>query len=79
MVSERLKKVILNELEIKEFNIVDETTADQVPEWDSFNHINIIIAVEKEFGIKFKSTEILKINNVGELQQLIDSKLGNQS
>jgi acyl carrier protein len=78
MVSERLKKVILNELEIKDFSLVDETTADQVPEWDSFNHINIIIAVEKEFAIKFKSTEILKINNVGELQQLIDSKLRNQ-
>jgi acyl carrier protein len=78
MVSERLKKVILNELEIKDFNLVDGTTADQVPEWDSFNHINIIIAVEKEFAIKFRSTEILKINNVGELQQLIDSKLRNQ-
>jgi acyl carrier protein len=78
MISGRLKKVILNELELKDFNIVDETTADQVPEWDSFNHINIILAVEKEFGIKFKGAEILKINNVGELQQLIDSKLENR-
>jgi acyl carrier protein len=75
MVSERLKKLILNELDLKDYNFVDETTADQVPEWDSFNHINIILAVEKEFGVKFKGAEILKIKNVGELQQLIDSKL----
>lgn len=53
----------------------DETTADQVPGWDSLNHINVILAIEKEYNLKFKGIEILKIKNIGELQQLIDSKL----
>lgn len=75
MISERLKKTILIELELEDFNFIDETTANDVPEWDSFNHINIILAIEKEFGIKFTGAEILKIKNVGELQQLIDTKL----
>ncbi len=77
MVTEKLKKVILTELELDDFNIADETTANQVPNWDSLNHINIILAVEKEFGVKFKGTEILKVKNIGELQKLIDTKLAN--
>lgn len=77
MITDKLKKVILTELELDDFNIVDETVASQVPNWDSLNHINIILAVEKEFGVKFKGTEILKVKNIGELQKLIDSKLAN--
>jgi len=43
-----------------------------VPGWDSLNHINIIIAVEKHFKVKFKSYELLRLKNVGELQKLVD-------
>jgi acyl carrier protein len=74
MVSERLKQVILKELNLDDFEIQDETTANQVPGWDSFNHINVILAVEKEYNVKFKGLEILKVKNIGELQILIDSK-----
>ena len=75
MISDRLKTTILNELELEDFDFVDKTTANQVPNWDSLNHINVILAVEKEFKIRFKGAEILRIKNVGELQQLIDTKL----
>jgi len=75
MVSDKLKKVILNELNLQDFNFEDETTANQVPGWDSLNHINIILAIEKEYNIKFKGLEILKAKNVGDLQKLIDSKI----
>jgi acyl carrier protein len=75
MVSERLQKIILNELKLNSFDLHDETTANQVPGWDSFNHINIILAVEKDYNIRFKGLEILKVKNIGELQKLVDSKL----
>ena len=75
MFSEKLQQVILKELELKEFNLQDETIASQVPGWDSLNHINIILAIEKGFGIKFKGLEILKAKNIGDLQRLIDSKI----
>lgn len=75
MVSERLKKIILNELTLNDFDLKDETTANQVPGWDSFNHINVILAVEKDYNIHFKGLEILRVKNIGELQKLIDSKL----
>ncbi|MGD0947506.1 MAG: acyl carrier protein [Candidatus Binatia bacterium] len=75
MVSDRLKSVILNELAVPEFDIQDETTATMVPNWDSLSHINVILAIEKEYTVKFKSLEILKVKNIGQLQRLIDSKL----
>ena len=75
MISDEIKKVILNVLELDDFDMKDETTADQVPGWDSLNHINVILAIEKEYNLKFKGLEILRIKNIGELQQLINSKL----
>jgi len=75
MISDKLKNIILRELDLKEFDLTDETTADQVTGWDSLNHINIIIATEKDFNIKFKGLEILRIKNLGDLQKLIDSKV----
>jgi acyl carrier protein len=77
MISERLKNIIQKELNLESFDFQDNTTASQVPGWDSFNHINIILAVEKDYNLHFKGLEILKVKNLGELQKLIDSKLQN--
>ena len=76
MISEELKKVILDELNLDDFDIKDETTAPEVPGWDSLNHINIIIAVEKHFNVRFKGYNVLRLKNVGDLQNLIDFSKG---
>ncbi|OGV25127.1 MAG: hypothetical protein A3J84_01425 [Ignavibacteria bacterium RIFOXYA2_FULL_37_17] len=76
MISSELKKVILKELNLDDFDLQDETVAPEVPGWDSLNHINIILAVENKFSVKFKSYEVLRLKNVGDLQKLLDSKLG---
>ena len=75
MISDRLKSIILKELNLESFDFKEDTTANQVPGWDSFNHINVILAVEKDYNVHFKGLEILRIKNIGELQKLIDSKL----
>lgn len=75
MLSEQLKQTILSELNLADFDFKPETTANDVPGWDSLAHLNIILAVEKSFGIKFKGSEILKIRNMGDLQKLVDSKI----
>jgi acyl carrier protein len=77
MISDRLKKIIQKELNLESFDFKEDTTANQVPGWDSFNHINIILAVEKDYNIHFKGLEILRVKNIGELQKLIDFKLQN--
>lgn len=51
-----------------------EMSARDVPEWDSFNHINIIVAAEMRFGIKFRAAEIDALRNVGDFVALIDRK-----
>lgn len=74
MISNKLKSIILKELNLDDFDIEEETKADQVPGWDSLNHINIILAIEKGFNIRFNRVEILSLQNIGELNQLVDSK-----
>ncbi|MFH1194154.1 MAG: acyl carrier protein [bacterium] len=74
MISEELKKVILTELNLDDYDMKDETIAPDVPGWDSLNHINVIIAVEKHFNVRFKSYEVLRLKNVGDLQKLVDAK-----
>lgn len=74
MISDKLKQIILKELNLEEFEIKDETQANEVPGWDSLKHLNIILAIEKSYNIKFKGMEIMKVQNIGSLQKLIDSK-----
>ena len=54
--------------------LVDDTTANDVEEWDSLTHIQLIVAIEKHFKIKFTSMEILSWKNVGEMVDCINRK-----
>jgi len=51
-----------------------QTTAHDIAEWDSFNHINIIIAIEIRFKIKFQIAEIESLRNIGDAIDLIQKK-----
>ena len=55
-----------------------ETTAANVPGWDSFNHINLIISIEAEIRIKFQPAELETMHNVGALIDRIQRKLAEQ-
>jgi acyl carrier protein len=77
MVSDRLKSVIRAQLRLGvAFPIDDETTAAQVPGWDSLGHVALLAAVENEFEIRFRTLDVLRIPNVGALQALVDRKVG---
>jgi acyl carrier protein len=52
----------------------DGLASKDVPDWDSFKQIEIIIAVERHFGIKFRTREMDGLNNVGDLVRLIADK-----
>ena len=75
MIQNRLKKVILTELNLEDFPIDEATVAGMVPGWDSLNHARIIMAVEDEFGIQLKTVEIIRLKNVGDLQNMVNKKL----
>jgi acyl carrier protein len=76
MISDRLKEVILTVLELPDFNLQEDMTANMVPKWDSLSHLSIITAIEAEYAVKFRATEILKLKTIGDLQRLVDSKTG---
>lgn len=55
--------------------VTEDTNSDDVAEWDSTNHVRLMVAIEGEFGITFETSEITSPENVGELLDLIESKL----
>jgi acyl carrier protein len=57
-----------------ELVISRNTTAKDIPDWDSVMHVSLVIQVEKAFGIRFSSTEVAQLQNVGELVDLVDGK-----
>lgn len=57
-----------------DLELTPELSAKDVPDWDSFKQIEIIIASEEHFGIKFRTRELDGLNNVGDLARLIAGK-----
>lgn len=55
--------------------IDDSTTAAQVEAWDSLAHVSLIVAVEKEFDVRFTSSEVNGLADVGALRRLVEAKL----
>ena len=49
----------------------DSTTADDIEDWDSLEHINLVVAIENKFGIKFNMNEVTSMKNVGEMVDII--------
>ncbi|NRT73691.1 acyl carrier protein [Clostridium beijerinckii] len=56
--------------------INESTCSDDIEEWDSLEHINIILAIEKNFNIKFDVNEISYLRSVGDINNLIIKKIG---
>ena len=57
--------------------ITEETTAKDIEDWDSFEHINLIVAIEQRFHIKFNMKEVSDMKNVGEMIGIIEQRIQN--
>ena len=71
----RVEEIFREELEQEDLVLSDETTADDVDGWDSLSHVQLVAAMEEDFGIEFKSREILSWDNVGDLIDSIEKKV----
>jgi acyl carrier protein len=71
----RLTTVFLNVFD-QEVALAPQTTADDVEGWNSLSHIRLILAVEKEFRVRFAASEVGMLKNVGELVGLVAAKAG---
>jgi acyl carrier protein len=71
-----LTEILFDTFGRSDFEVTRETKASDIAEWDSFNHINIIVASEIRFGIKFRTAELEGLRNVGEFVDVIVAKAG---
>ena len=72
----KLNTIFQDVLDEDDVTLGEDTTADDVEEWDSLNHIQIIVAIEKNYGIKFTAMEVDGFNSVGQMVDAIIAKAG---
>ena len=74
-VKEKLQRVFRDVFSSDTLEIRDDMTAADVPDWDSLNHINLVVAAERDFKVSLTTKEVATLKNVGQFIDLIRSKL----
>jgi len=72
---EQLNAIFCQVFDDDDIKIAPETTANDIDGWDSLSHVNLIVAVEAHFSIRFSQKELLTFKNVGDLLRCIESKI----
>lgn len=71
----RLNEVFQDVFDDETIEVNDDTTAEDIDDWDSLEHINLIAAIELEFGMKFTMGQVVTMKNVGEMVDIISSQI----
>ena len=71
----QVQDIFRDVLDEEDLEIDFETTAEDIDEWDSLNHIQLVVSIEKHFNIRFTSSEIQGFKNVGEMCEGILKKV----
>ncbi len=74
-VFERLNEIFRDVFDDESITVEEETTADDIDDWDSLEHINLVNAIEDGFDMKFDMGQIVTMKNVGEMVNIILEKL----
>jgi acyl carrier protein len=70
----RLEKVIREVFPIEEENIDENWTSDDIPDWDSVGHLNLIMEIEKAFDIKIEIEEMFEVEKLGDITRILKKK-----
>ena len=70
----RLNEVFRDVFDDRTIVVNEKTTADDIEDWDSLAHINLVAAVENELGLRFKMREVSSMKNVGDMISIISER-----
>ena len=74
-IMEKVQMIFRDVFDDDDLIITDSTNSSDIEDWDSLEHIALVVSMEKEFDLKFDLKEVNKLANVGEMVDLIASKL----
>ena len=73
-IKEKLQSVFVDVFDDEDLTIRNSTNSDDIEEWDSLNHIALVLSIEKCFNIRFMTGEVQSLKDVGEMIQLLEEK-----
>jgi acyl carrier protein len=73
-----LNEIFKDVLDNNSISLAESTTAADIAEWDSLSHIQLVVAIEKHFNIRFNASEIQSWKNIGEMCRGIRAKLNSK-
>ncbi|MBO4266102.1 MAG: acyl carrier protein [Lachnospiraceae bacterium] len=74
-IMEIVRRIFRDVFDDENLEVNDSTNSSDIEDWDSLEHITLVVSMEKEFNLKFDLKEVNKLANVGEMVDLIASKL----
>lgn len=74
-IKERLQEIFRDVFDEEDLEIREDMSAKDIDDWDSLAQINLIVAIEKEFEVKFNLDEVSQLKNIGEMLGLISKKI----
>jgi acyl carrier protein len=74
-VKDRLQGVFRKVFDDDSIELYDAMTAADLDDWDSLSHVQLMVAVEKDFGIRFLTAEVISLKDVGEMIRLLEDKV----
>ena len=71
----QINEIFIDVLDNENIKLTPDTTAKDIEEWDSLNHIQLVVAIEKKFKLRFASSEINSWKTVGEMTTAVEKKI----
>lgn len=72
---ERVNEIFRDVFDDESIEVFENTTAEDVEDWDSLMHITLISEIESEFGFKFQMKDVVGMANVGEMLDIIEDNI----
>lgn len=76
MLSKRLEEIVREVFKLDNKVINETWSSDDISGWDSLGHLNLLLAIEKEFNIKFEIEEMFQIQSLGDIDEILGKKIG---